>query len=70
MMYIKDPAWFTGVSVFHKLFFRCRFAEELLSMGCGVLHELNCFLTHCHVVVHHSEITVTVSLACHRKFIS
>lgn len=42
-------------------------------MGYGVLHELNYFLTHCHVVVHCLEMTVmivTVSPACQRRFIS
>lgn len=29
-------------------------------MGYGVLHELNYFLTHCHVVVHCLETTVGI----------
>lgn len=73
MIYVKDSAWFTSVAPFHKPFFGYRFAKEVLSMGCSVLHKLNYFLTHCYVVVQHSEITVTivtVSLAWHGRFIS
>lgn len=47
--------------------------KVLVNMGYGVLHELNYFLTHCHVVVHCLEMTVmivTVSPACQRRFIS
>lgn len=35
MMCVKDSAWFTSVSLLHKPCFRCKFAEEVLSMGCS-----------------------------------
>ena len=52
MKHVKDSAQFTSVLLLHVPFLRCRFAEEVVSMGWGpgCLHKLNYFLTLCHVV--------------------
>lgn len=71
MIYVKN--WLTSVSLFHKPCFRYRFANKVLSMSYSVSHKLSYLLTYCHVVVHLSEMTVTivtVTLACHGRFIS